>query len=108
VVVADDVTMLAEPVADLLTSPVPVTERVVVLAAGAAAELAGAFRGPAVALRRSRTALFLRPSPGDAELLGHRTPRSPLPARPGAGWLVTPTGAVRVQVARRRRHVRSG
>src|SRR3712207_7860793 len=32
---------------------------VLVLASGTAADLAGAFRGPAVALRRSRTALVL-------------------------------------------------
>jgi DNA segregation ATPase FtsK/SpoIIIE, S-DNA-T family len=100
VVVADDLTLLPEPVADLLA---PAAGGVLVLAAGTATELAGAFRGPAVALRRSRTALLLHPSAGDAELLGLRTPRTPLPQRPGAGWLVTPAGATRVQVARRRR-----
>jgi S-DNA-T family DNA segregation ATPase FtsK/SpoIIIE len=100
VVVADDLTSLPDPVADLLGS-LP-SRGAVLLAAGTAAELAGSFRGPAVALRRSRTALLLRPAPGDAELLGLRTPRTPVPARPGAGWLVSGTDAVRVQVARRR------
>jgi S-DNA-T family DNA segregation ATPase FtsK/SpoIIIE len=103
VVIADDLTRLPDAVSDLLGSPVGPAVRPIVLAAGTAADLAGSFRGAAVALRRSRTALFLRPAAGDAELLGLRTPRTPLPARPGAGWLVTPTQATRVQVARRRR-----
>jgi DNA segregation ATPase FtsK/SpoIIIE, S-DNA-T family len=103
VVVADDVTSLPDAVADVLGSAVGPGRPVLVLAAGTAADLAGSFRGPAVSLRRSRTALVLRPTPGDAELLGLRTPRTPLPARPGAGWLVAPGQLVRVQVARRRR-----
>jgi S-DNA-T family DNA segregation ATPase FtsK/SpoIIIE len=103
VVVADDLAALPDVVTDELATQIQRAGRVFLLAAGTAADLAGSFRGPAVALRRSRTALFLRPTAGDAELLGLRTPRTPLPARPGAGWLVTPTQAVRVQVARRRR-----
>jgi len=55
-----------------------------------------------VALRRSRTALLLRPAPGDAQLLGLRLPRAPLPARPGSGWLVVAGAVSRVQVARHR------
>jgi S-DNA-T family DNA segregation ATPase FtsK/SpoIIIE len=35
-------------------------------------------------------------------VLGVRLPRTPLPARPGSGWLVTDGAPVRVQVARRR------
>jgi S-DNA-T family DNA segregation ATPase FtsK/SpoIIIE len=100
VVVADGLTSLPDPVSDLLASLPAGTA--VLLATGTAAELAGSFRGPAMALRRSRTALFLRPAAGDAELLGLRTPRTSLPARPGAGWLVSGTEATRVQVARRR------
>jgi S-DNA-T family DNA segregation ATPase FtsK/SpoIIIE len=103
VVVADDLMSLPDAVADLLTSPAGAGTAPIVLGSGAAADLAASFRGPAVALRRSRSALFLRPGPGDAELLGLRTPRTPLPPRPGAGWLVTPAQVVRVQVARRRR-----
>ncbi len=103
VAVVDDLATLPEPVADLLTAPLPPPTRLFLLAAGTAAELAGSFRGPAVALRRHRTALLLRPTPGDAELFGLRTPRSPLPPRPGAGWLLTPSAVSRVQVARRRR-----
>ena len=103
VVVADDVTSLPDPVADLLSAPVgSAANRPVVVGAGTAPDLAGAFRGPASALRRTRTALLLRPAAGDAELLGLRIPRSPLPPRPGAGWLVTPASATRLQVARHR------
>ncbi|CCH90052.1 Putative cell division-related protein [Modestobacter italicus] len=102
VVAADDLVTLPEAVADLLTAPLPSGAPPIVLAAGTAADLAGAFRGPAVGLRRRRTALLLRPAAGDAELFGLRTPRSPLPPRPGAGWLATPSAVTRVQVARRR------
>jgi S-DNA-T family DNA segregation ATPase FtsK/SpoIIIE len=102
VVVADDVTALPEAMADALGSLTRPGGELLVLAAGAAPELAGTFRGPAVALRRSRTALVLRPAGGDAQLLGLRLPRAPLPARPGSGWLVVSGAATRVQVARHR------
>jgi S-DNA-T family DNA segregation ATPase FtsK/SpoIIIE len=102
VVVADDVGSLPDAMADALGSLGRPAGPVVVLASGSALELAGAFRGPTVALRRSRTALLLRPAPGDAELLGLRVPRTPLRPRPGAGWLVTGGAVTRVQVARRR------
>jgi S-DNA-T family DNA segregation ATPase FtsK/SpoIIIE len=102
VVLADDLTSLPDPVADALAGPTASGGGPLLLAAGTAVDLAGCFRGAAVALRRSRTALLLRPAAGDAELLGLRSPRTPLPPRPGAGWLLTPTGATRVQVARRR------
>jgi DNA segregation ATPase FtsK/SpoIIIE, S-DNA-T family len=73
-----------------------------VLAAGTAADLAGHFQGPLAALRRTRGGLLLRPGPGEADLLGIRLPRTPVPARPGSGWLVTAGVPARVQVARRR------
>jgi S-DNA-T family DNA segregation ATPase FtsK/SpoIIIE len=108
VVVADDVGALPEDTADALAALVRPGGDLVVLAAAGAHELAGSFRGPAVALRRSRTALLLRPAPGDAELLGMRVPRTAPPPRPGAGWLLAGTGVSRVQVARHRVPARGG
>jgi S-DNA-T family DNA segregation ATPase FtsK/SpoIIIE len=102
VVVADEVTALPEAMADALAALARPGGELLVLAAGGAPDLAGAFRGPTVALRRSRTALLLRPAPGDAQVLGLRLPRAPLPARPGSGWLVDGGVATRVQVARHR------
>jgi S-DNA-T family DNA segregation ATPase FtsK/SpoIIIE len=81
---------------------------VVVLAAGTAGELSAAFRGPVADLRRSRSGLLLCPGPGDADLLGTRLPRTPVPVRPGSGWLVTAGTAQRVQVARHRGAARAG
>jgi S-DNA-T family DNA segregation ATPase FtsK/SpoIIIE len=75
---------------------------VVVIAAGSAGELAGHYQGPVAALRRSRTGLLLRPGPVEADVLGVRLPRTPVPARPGSGWLVEAGAPTRVQVARRR------
>jgi S-DNA-T family DNA segregation ATPase FtsK/SpoIIIE len=75
---------------------------VVLLAAGQPAQLATHFQGPVAALRRARSGLLLRPGPGDADLLGVRLPRAPVPARPGSGWLITGGTVERVQVARRR------
>ncbi len=74
---------------------------VVLLVAGTAAELAAAYRGPVPAMRRRRSGLLLTPAAGDADLLGVRLPRTPVPARPGSGWLVSAGAARRVQVARR-------
>ncbi|MCZ2849998.1 FtsK/SpoIIIE domain-containing protein [Modestobacter sp. VKM Ac-2978] len=101
-VLADDLSSLSDEVGDVLTALGSTPGRTAVVGAGTAAEVAGAFRGPAAALRRGRTAVLLRPAPGDAELLGLRLPRTPLPARPGSGWLVTPQEVTRVQVARHR------
>ncbi|MGY1754975.1 FtsK/SpoIIIE domain-containing protein [Blastococcus sp. SYSU D01042] len=70
------------------------------LAAGAPGQLTSYYQGPVAALRRARTGLLLRPGPADAEVLGIRLPRLPLPARAGSGWLVTDGTARRVQVAR--------
>ena len=69
---------------------------------GTAAELGGAYRGPVAALRRRRSGLLLCPGPGDADLLGVRLPRTPVPVRPGSGWLVDSGVPRRVQVAFRR------
>ncbi|HSU00310.1 MAG TPA: FtsK/SpoIIIE domain-containing protein, partial [Geodermatophilus sp.] len=74
---------------------------VVLLVAGTAAELSAAYRGPVPAMRRRRSSLLLSPGHGDADLLGIRLPRTPVPARPGSGWLVVAGAAERVQVARR-------
>jgi S-DNA-T family DNA segregation ATPase FtsK/SpoIIIE len=60
------------------------------------------YQGPIAALRRSRSGLLLCPGPGDADLMGVRLPRTPVPVRPGSGWLVTGGAAERIQVARRR------
>jgi S-DNA-T family DNA segregation ATPase FtsK/SpoIIIE len=73
---------------------------VLIVAAGAG-QLSAHYQGPVAALRRGRTGLLLCPGPGDADLLGIRLPRTPLPHRPGSGWLVTGSALQRVQVARR-------
>jgi S-DNA-T family DNA segregation ATPase FtsK/SpoIIIE len=72
----------------------------VLLAAGAAADLAGHYQGPLATFRRARQGLLLVAGPGDADLLGIRLPRTPLPVRPGSGWLAGPHGLQRVQIAR--------
>jgi S-DNA-T family DNA segregation ATPase FtsK/SpoIIIE len=74
----------------------------VLIAAGLAADVARVYQGPIAALRRARSVLLLTPGPGDADLLGLRVPRAPVPARPGSGWLVAGGEVRRVQVARRR------
>jgi S-DNA-T family DNA segregation ATPase FtsK/SpoIIIE len=102
-VLADDVGSPAEFAAlGALTPAAGVGSRVVLLAAGQPAQLATHFQGPVAVLRRARSGLLLSPGPGDADLLGVRLPRTPVPVRPGSGWLVGSGTAVRVQVARRR------
>ena len=66
-----------------------------------AADLTGHYQGRVAALRRSRHGLLLCPGPAEADLLGIRLPRTPLPVRPGSGWLAGTGGLQRVQVARR-------
>jgi S-DNA-T family DNA segregation ATPase FtsK/SpoIIIE len=73
----------------------------VLIAASSAGQLTGHYQGAVAALRRNRSALLLSPGPGDAELVGARLPRTPLPERPGSGWLITGGVMERVQVARR-------
>jgi S-DNA-T family DNA segregation ATPase FtsK/SpoIIIE len=102
VVVADDVGTPAEfPVLSALPALGSRTG-VALVAAATAGQLAGHYQGPVAHLRRSRSGLLLCPGAGDAEVLGLRLPRTPLPARPGSGWLATGTRLERVQVARRR------
>jgi S-DNA-T family DNA segregation ATPase FtsK/SpoIIIE len=75
---------------------------VVLMAAGTAADVSTWFQGPVGVLRRSRSGLLLTPGPGDADVLGVRLPRTPVPGRPGSGWLVRAGVPHRVQVARHR------
>jgi S-DNA-T family DNA segregation ATPase FtsK/SpoIIIE len=102
VVVADDVGPPAEFPALGRLPALGLRGGVALLAAAAPGQLSGHYQGPIAALRRGRSGLLLCPSPGDAELLAIRLPRTPLPVRPGSGWLVTGGGTERVQVARRR------
>jgi DNA segregation ATPase FtsK/SpoIIIE, S-DNA-T family len=102
VVIADDVGAPAEfPVLTRLPAPGP-GSGVVLLAAAGPGSLSTHYQGPVGALRRGRSGLLLCPGPGDADLLGVRLPRTPLPVRPGSGWLVSGAVIERVQVARRR------
>ena len=75
---------------------------VALLAATSPGGLSAHYQGPVASLRRSRNGLLLCPGPGDADLMGVRLPRTPLPVRPGAGWLVIGGVPERIQVARRR------
>jgi S-DNA-T family DNA segregation ATPase FtsK/SpoIIIE len=105
VVIADD---LGSPVdaPALAELPSPADDHPVLLvAASSAGQLAAHYQGPVATLRRSRTGLLLCPQPGDADLLGIRLPRTPVPARPGSGWWVDGGVVQRVQVARRRERV---
>jgi S-DNA-T family DNA segregation ATPase FtsK/SpoIIIE len=100
-VVLDDVGSLADsPI--LSAVPAAASGGPVLLVAGSAADVARIYQGPVAALRRNRSAVLLTPGPGEADLLGIRLPRTPVPVRPGSGWLVSGGQAHRVQVARRR------
>jgi len=74
---------------------------VALVAAAHAGQLSAHYQGSVAALRRNRAGLLLCPGPGDADVLGVRLPRTPVPYRPGSGWLVTGASLQRVQVARR-------
>ncbi len=102
VVVVDDLAGLPDALGDALTQLCRPGRGLVLVGAGAPAELAATFRGPTAALRRSRSGLLLRPGPGDAEVLGIRLPRARVADRPGSGWLVVGGVPQRVQVARHR------
>ena len=100
----DDVELLTDGPCGPLLEDLVRTARdtgIVVVTAGTTAELAGGFRGVAVALRRARTGLLLSPeSAGDGDLLGLRLPRSTGGRlRPGRGLLVLRDGGTPVQVA---------
>jgi S-DNA-T family DNA segregation ATPase FtsK/SpoIIIE len=102
VVIADDVGSPADvPVLGSLP-PIGASTGIALVAAGSAGSLAGHYQGSVATLRRGRTGLLLCPGPGDADLLGIRLPRTPVPVRPGSGWLVSGGSAERVQVGRRR------
>lgn len=101
IVVADDVGAPAEWTALGALPTGGARTAVGLLAAATPGQLSGHYQGPIAALRRSRAGLLLCPGPGDADLLGVRLPRLPLPVRPGSGWLVSGNVMERVQVARR-------
>jgi S-DNA-T family DNA segregation ATPase FtsK/SpoIIIE len=108
VVVADDVGTPAESQALARLPALGVRGGVALLAAAAPGQLSGHYQGPIATLRRGRSGLLLCPGPGDADLLGIRLPRTPLPVRPGSGWLVTGGCLERVQVARHRAGLPAG
>ncbi|HLM04218.1 MAG TPA: FtsK/SpoIIIE domain-containing protein [Blastococcus sp.] len=100
VVLADDVGVPAEwPALSGLPTP-GAASGIALIAAGSPGTMSGHYQGPVAALRRGRSGLLLCPGTGDGEVLGIRLPRTPLPVRPGSGWLVTGTRTERVQVAR--------
>ena len=101
VVVADDVGAPGEWPALAALSTDRSRSGVALIAASSPGQLAAHYQGPVAGLRRARSGLLLCPGPGDADLLGVRLPRIPLPTRPGSGWLIAGTGLERVQVARR-------
>jgi S-DNA-T family DNA segregation ATPase FtsK/SpoIIIE len=105
-VVDDYVTVAETPVVTALGEALP--PGVVAVLSGTAPDLSGVYRGPVAVLRRRRSGLLLSPGPGDADLLGVRLPRTPVPVRPGSGWLVESGVPRRVQVAIRRTPAAAG
>lgn len=100
VVLADDIESLLDTPADAVLSQLVREDRgVTVVGAGRSDDLAGAFRGLGVDLRRRRTGLLLTPGPLDGELLGVRIPRGLTERIPGRGYLVEHGSLTRVQVA---------
>jgi len=100
VLLADDLGPVAEYAGLVALPRTGAATGIVLLLAGSAGQLTSYYQGPVAALRRTRTGLLLCPGPADAEVLGIRLPRLPLPERPGSGWLVSDGAAQRVQVAR--------
>jgi S-DNA-T family DNA segregation ATPase FtsK/SpoIIIE len=103
VVCVDDVGPAGGAPALAVLPPLGGAGGIALLAAGTAADVSTWFQGPVAALRRARSGLLLCPGAGDADVLGIRLPRTPVPVRPGSGWLVRAGVAERVQVARHRR-----
>ncbi|MGK5173348.1 FtsK/SpoIIIE domain-containing protein [Geodermatophilus sp. CPCC 205761] len=101
VVVVDDFGAVADSAVVTAAGAPDTADGLVFVVGGTAGELSSAYRSPVTTLRRSRSGLLLCPAPGDADLLGIRLPRTPLPVRPGSGWLIASGAAQRVQVARR-------
>lgn len=100
VVLVDDIESLVDSPADAVLSQLVREDRgLTVVGAGRSDDLAGAFRGLGVDLRRRRTGLLLTPAPLDGELLGVRLPRGLTERMPGRGYLVENGGLTRVQVA---------
>jgi S-DNA-T family DNA segregation ATPase FtsK/SpoIIIE len=102
VVVVDDLGAPAEESAIGRLGAREQSPSVALLAATGPGCLSAHYQGPVAALRRSRNGLLLCPGPGDADLMGVRLPRTPVPVRPGSGWLVIGGVPERIQVARRR------
>lgn len=100
-ILVDDVhTMTDAPVGDVLGEVLCTDDgRRAVIAAGRNDELGVIFRGPSVAVRRSRSGLLLQPGPGDGDLLGVRLPRMSSSTVPGRGVLIVAGEATPVQVA---------
>jgi S-DNA-T family DNA segregation ATPase FtsK/SpoIIIE len=108
VVCVDDLGPAGSTPALAALPPLGAVSGVVLIAAAAPADVSTWFQGPVAALRRARSGLLLSPGPGDADALGIRLPRTPVPARPGSGWLVRAGTPDRVQVARHRPRARQG
>jgi len=100
VVLADDIESLVDSAADAVLAGLVRDDRgITVVGAGRSDDLAGAFRGLGVDLRRRRTGVLLTPGPLDGELLGVRIPRGLAEPMPGRGYLVEHGNLTRVQVA---------
>jgi S-DNA-T family DNA segregation ATPase FtsK/SpoIIIE len=108
VLVVDDLGAPAEEPAISRLGTTRAGASVALLAAASPGCLPGHYQGPIAALRRSRSGLLLCPGPGDADVMGIRLPRTPVPVRPGSGWLVIGGAPERIQVARRRPLVDDG
>jgi S-DNA-T family DNA segregation ATPase FtsK/SpoIIIE len=101
----DDLELLGTdgPLVDLITDHLAAVRdgESLVAAAGSVDDLSGVYRGPAVALKKSRSGLLLSPQTvGDGDLFGVRLPRSAVggPLLPGRGLLLRAGSVQGVQV----------